>query len=182
MAITAVSGWSSTAASNVDLNSLDLRENVAAISDINNQIREMMAQLKTYFANGGTSALLSSPTITTPNLTSPVISAGTITEDIYTITDGAAFEIDPANGSFQSITLTASRTPKATNFVNGQAITLFVKDGTAYTLTWSDTTFGAGGLLWKDSSAATLDVTNWTAIVLFKWNNQVYGVSAGVYV
>ncbi len=182
MAITAVSGWSVTNLSNVDLNSKDLREGVAAIADVNDQIRELMAQLKTYFAGAGATTAMGTPTITTPNLTSPVISAGSLKELTYTVTDGAAFEIDPANGSLQNVTLGASRTPKGTNFVNGQAITLFIKDGTAYTITWTDTTFGASGLLWKDSSAAVLDATNWTAIVIFKWNNQVYGVPAGVYV
>jgi hypothetical protein len=75
-------------------------------------------------------------------LTDPAI-IGTILEDVFTITDGAAFEIDPGNGSVQLITLGASRTPKATNMVAGESITLMVDDGSAYTLTWTDATSAA---------------------------------------
>ncbi len=35
-------------------------------------------------------------------------------DTVFTITDGAAFEIDPANGSVQTVTLGANRTPAAT--------------------------------------------------------------------
>ena len=61
-------------------------------------------------------------------LTDPAI-IGTILEDVFSITDAAAFEIDPGNGSVQLITLGASRTPKATNMVAGESITLMVDDG-----------------------------------------------------
>jgi hypothetical protein len=110
--------------------------------------------------------------------TDPVIT-GCITEDIYTISDGAAFEIDPGNGSIQEITLGASRTPKATNFANGESVTLFVLDGTAYTLTWTDATFGGSGVVWAGGTAPTLDTTKRTVIELTKYGNQVYGFYAG---
>lgn len=113
--------------------------------------------------------------------TDPAIT-GTIKEDIYTITDGAAFEIDPGNGSIQKITLTASRTPKFTNFQNGESILLLVDDGTSYTLTWTDTTAGASGVKWKDAaSAPSLDATAMTGIILWKFGGQVYGVNAGTF-
>jgi len=113
-------------------------------------------------------------------LTDPAL-IGTLKEDIYTITDGAAFEIDPGNGSVQLITLGANRTPKATNFADGEAITLMVDDGTAYTLTWTDATFGGSGVVWKtDGGAApTLNTTGYTVIVLFKVSSQVYGARVG---
>ena len=97
----------------------------------------------------------------------------------YTITDGAAFEIDPANGSMQTITLGASRTPKATNMANGQSVLLGVDDGTAYTLTWTDTTFGASGVKWMDNSAPVLATSGLTWITLWKLGGQVYGMSPG---
>lgn len=114
------------------------------------------------------------------NLVDPAIT-GTILEDIYTIVDGAAFEIDPGNGSIQLITLGASRTPKATNFANGESVTLMVDDGTAYTLTWSDATFGGSGVVWKtdSGSAPTLNTSGYTAIVLWKVGGQVYGARVG---
>ena len=119
-------------------------------------------------------------TLTNKTLTDPAI-IGTILEDVYTITDGAAFEIDPGNGSVQLITLGASRTPKATNMVAGESVILMVDDGSAYTITWSDTTFGTSGVVWKTNAAAapTLNTTGYTAIVLWKVGSQVYGARVG---
>jgi hypothetical protein len=105
---------------------------------------------------------------------------GALVEEVFTITDGAAFEIDPSNGTMQSITLTASRTPKATNFANGESIQLRIKDGTAYSITWTDATFGGSGVIWYGGSAPTLDTTDWTVVVLEKQGGQVYGKLIGV--
>ena len=126
-----------------------------------------------------TNKTLTSPTINTPAITDPVIT-GAIAEDVFTITDGAAFEIDPSNGTMQNVTLGAARTPKATNFQNGESITLRIKDGTAYTITWTDATFGGSGVVWVGGTAPTLDTTNWTVVVLWKEGGQVYGKNIGV--
>ena len=119
-------------------------------------------------------------TLTNKTLTDPAI-IGAITEDIFTITDGAAFEIDPGNGTIQLITLGASRTPKATNFTAGESVTLLVDDGSAYTLTWTDTTFGASGVIWKTDggNAPTLNTTGYTVITFWKVGTQVYGARVG---
>ncbi len=119
-------------------------------------------------------------TLTNKTLTDPAI-IGTILEDIFTITDGAAFEIDPGNGSIQLITLGASRTPKATNFANGESVILMVDDGSAYTLTWTDATFGGSGVVWKTNAgvAPTLNTTGYTVIVLWEVAGQVYGARVG---
>lgn len=101
------------------------------------------------------------------------------TETVFAITDGAAFEINPANGTIQTITLGASRTPKATNFVAGQSVTLMVNDGTAYTLTWTDATFGTGGVIWVGGTAPTLATTGFTVIEFWKVGSQVYGALVG---
>lgn len=121
------------------------------------------------------SQVLSSKTLVDPAIT------GAILEDIYTITDGSAFEIDPGNGSIQLITLGASRTPKATNFAAGESVILMVDDGSAYTLTWTDSTFGGSGVVWKTNAAAapTLNTSGYTAIVLWKVSTQVYGARVG---
>ncbi len=130
--------------------------------------------------NGTGSTVVTKLSASAAALTDPVIT-GTILEDIFTITDGAAFEIDPGNGSIQLITLGASRTPKATNFAAGEAITLMVDDGTAYTLTWTDSTFGGSGVVWKtdNGSAPTLNTSGYTVIVLWKVSTQVYGARVG---
>ncbi len=117
-------------------------------------------------------------TLTSKTLTDPAI-VGAIAEDVYTIQDGAAFEIDPGNGSIQLITLGAARTPKATNFAAGESVTLMVLDGSAYTLTWTDATFGGSGVVWVGGSAPTLDTTKYTVIELWKVGSQVYGALVG---
>jgi hypothetical protein len=95
-------------------------------------------------------------------LVDPVLT-GTITEDIFTITDAAAFEIDPSNGSMQFITLTANRTPAATNFQNGESMTLHVADGTAYAITWTTV-----APVWVGGSAPALPTTGYAVIELWK--------------
>jgi len=111
-------------------------------------------------------------------LTDPAI-IGTILEDVFTITDGAAFEIDPGNGSVQLITLGASRTPKATNMVAGESITLMVDDGSAYTLTWTDATWGGSGVVWVGGDAPTLATSGYSVIQFWKVSTQVYGAYVG---
>ena len=111
-------------------------------------------------------------------LTDPAI-IGTILEDVYTISDGAAFEVDPGNGSVQLITLGANRTPKATNFAAGESVTLMVDDGTAYTLTWTDATWGASGVTWSGGSPPTLATTGYSVIQFWKVGSQVYGAYVG---
>jgi len=119
-------------------------------------------------------------TLTNKTLTDPAI-VGAVLEDIYTISDGAAFEIDPSNGTIQLVTLGSNRTPKGTNFANGESVTLMVDDGSASTLTWTDATWGGSGVVWKtDAGAApTLNTSGYTAIVLWKVGNQVYGARVG---
>lgn len=99
-------------------------------------------------------------------------------DTVYTITDGAAFEIDPANGSIQTITLTASRTPAATNFEAGQTVLLGVDDGSAYTLTWTTvnpTWVKVGGT----ASAPTLATSGYTWILFWKVGSTIYGTEVG---
>jgi hypothetical protein len=100
-------------------------------------------------------------------------------ETVFTITDAAAFEVNPANGGIQLITLGASRTPKATSFAAGQSVTLMVNDGTAYTLTWTDTTWGTSGVIWVGGSAPTLSTTGYTVLEFWKVSTQVYGALVG---
>lgn len=119
-------------------------------------------------------------TLTNKTLTDPAI-IGTILEDVFTITDAAGFSVDPSNGSIQTITLGASRTPVATNFLAGEAITLMINDGTAYTITWNSATWGGSGVVWATNSgtAPTLATTGFTTIVLWKVGTQVYGARVG---
>jgi hypothetical protein len=112
-------------------------------------------------------------TLTTPAITDPVIT-GCVKEDVYTITDGAAFEIDPSNGAIQTVVLGASRTPAATNFQAGEWVLLRVDDGTAYTITWSTV-----GVVWIGGTAPTLATSGYTHILLWKVGSTVYGKHVG---
>jgi hypothetical protein len=123
--------------------------------------------------SGKIGASLSDKTLVNPLVT------GTILEDVFTITDGAAFEVDPGNGSIQLITLGASRTPKATNFAAGESITLMVDDGSAYTLTWTDATWGTSGVEWTGGAAPDLATTGYTVLQFWKVGTQVYGALVG---
>jgi len=117
-------------------------------------------------------------------LTNPAI-IGTIKEDIYVIPDGAAFEVAPASGSVQLITLGANRTPKATTFAAGESVTLMVNDGSAYALTWTDSTWGSGigtpisGVAWTGGAAPALAVSGFTVLQFWKVSTQVYGAYVG---
>jgi hypothetical protein len=100
-------------------------------------------------------------------------------ETVFAITDGAAFEINPANGGIQTITLGASRTPKGTSFLEGQSVTLMITAG-AFTINWTDTTFGTSGVRWIGGGAPTLSTTLISIIELWKVGTQVYGASVGI--
>ena len=110
-------------------------------------------------------------TLTNKTLTDPVIT-GTITEDIFTITDGASVDIDPVNGSIQLWTLGANRTATASSFNAGESITIMVNDGTAYALTWPTMT-------WVGGSAPILATTGYTVIELWKVSTTLYGAIVG---
>jgi hypothetical protein len=97
-----------------------------------------------------------------------------VRETVFTITDAAGFQIDPANGGIQTITLGANRTPAATNFLAGQSVTLMIADGSAFTITWSTV-----GVTWVGGSAPTLATSGWTVVELWKVGSTIYGAHVG---
>jgi hypothetical protein len=101
-----------------------------------------------------------------------------IKDTVYTITDGAAFEIDPANGAIQVVTLGDDRTPAATNFAAGHVLLLGVDDGSAYTIDWTTvdpTWVKVGG----SGAAPTLATTGYTWILLWKVSTTIYATEVG---
>ena len=98
------------------------------------------------------------------------------TEEVFAVSDGASVTLDPNNGSIQTWTLGASRTPDQANWASGQSITLLVDDGTAYTITWSTL-----GVVWKtdNGAAPALNTTGVTVIVLWKVGTTIYGARVG---
>ena len=131
-------------------------------------------------ANGGTGVTTSTGTgsvvlNTSPTLSKPVLNDG-YTEEVFAITDGTTVNLDPNNGSIQTWTLGASRTPGQANWVAGQSITLMIDDGTAYSITWTTL-----GVVWETNggTAPTLATSGYTVITLWKVGTQIYGARVG---
>ena len=98
------------------------------------------------------------------------------TEEVFAITDGTTVNLDPNNGSIQTWTLGASRTPGQANWNAGQSITLMIDDGTAYTITWSTL-----AVVWVTGggTAPTLNTSGFTTITLWKVGTTIYGARVG---
>ena len=110
--------------------------------------------------------------------TSPTLSGVTLndgyTEEVYAVVDAAGVAISPTNGSIQTWTLGASRTPTAGTWAAGQSMTLMINDGTAYTVTWTTL-----GVTWVGGSAPALATTGFTVIQLWKVGSTIYGALTG---
>ena len=109
---------------------------------------------------------LSNKTLTTPSLD------GTITEEVYAIS-GTSVALEPDNGSVQTHTLTGNTT-YTDGFSAGEAITVMIDDGTAYTVTWPTTTWVNNGGI-----APTLATTGYTVVSLWKVGSTLYGALVG---
>ena len=118
------------------------------------------------------SVALTASTVGAMSATNPVISSGTITEDVYAIS-GTSVALEPDNGSVQTHTLTGNTT-YTDAFSSGQAITLMIDDGTAYTITWPTMTWANNG-----GSAPTLATSGYTVIALWKVSTTLYGALVG---
>lgn len=108
-------------------------------------------------------------------LTSPTIT-GTIIEDVYawTSTTGAVTtEMEPANGSIQTLTLTGNITSLTDNVAAGESITLIVAS-TANTISWPTTTWVNNG-----ASAPDLSASAPTVFTFWKVSTTLYGALVG---
>lgn len=100
--------------------------------------------------------------------TDPVVTSGTITEDVYTIT-GTSVALEPDNGSIQTHTLSGDTT-YTDAFSAGQAITLMIDDGSSRTVSWPTMT-------WVNNSgvAPALAATGYTVVSVWKIGSTLYG-------
>lgn len=98
------------------------------------------------------------------------------TEEVFAITDGGTVNLDPNNGSIQTWTLGANRTPGQANWAAGQSITLMIDDGAAYSITWSTL-----APVWKTDggTAPALTPSGFTAVALWKVGSTIYGARVG---
>jgi hypothetical protein len=89
---------------------------------------------------------------------------GSLREAEFEITDGAGFELNPANGPLQRVTIAAARSPVATNFLSGQSMKLRVSGDFAITwpsVVWMSQTDGEAGVAPQASAAGWLHVELW---------------------
>jgi hypothetical protein len=98
--------------------------------------------------------------------------ANAIVETVFAIS-GTTPALNPNNGTVQTWTLSANSTP-TDSFVAGEAMTLMVDDGTAYTITWPSVTWVNNG-----GAAPTLATTGYTVIALWKVSTTLYGALVG---
>lgn len=124
-----------------------------------------------YTGAGAIVDTIATQTLTNKTLTSVVL-GGSITEGVYTITDGASVDLNPVNGTIQVWSLGASRTATASSFAAGQAMTLMIANATAYALTFPTVT-------WANATAPTLTNTGYTVIELWKVGTTLYGAIVG---
>jgi hypothetical protein len=101
---------------------------------------------------------------------------GSLREAEFEITDGAGFELDPANGPLQRVTIAAARSPVATDFQSGQSMKLRVSGNFAITwpsVIWLGATNGSNG------TAPTAASSGWLHVELWKEGAVLYGAFVG---
>jgi hypothetical protein len=101
-----------------------------------------------------------------------ILPVGSYQEGEYTVT-GTTPDLDPSNGQMQGWTLTANSTPTVTSFEDGESLTLHILDGASYEVTWP------AGIRWIDGTEPALDASEYTIVVLWKYNGIVFGNAAG---
>lgn len=103
-----------------------------------------------------------------------IVFAGALDEKVYAVVDAAGVALTPQNGTIQTWTLGASRTPTSGTWNDGESMTMMINDGSARTITWTTI-----GVTWVGGAAPTLDTTKLTVIELWKVGGIVYGALVG---
>lgn len=99
---------------------------------------------------------------------------GTVREDVHTISWSSGFSINPANGSFQLVTLSGSSTPTQSSWNSGQSVTLMVASTSTYTVNW-----GTLNVKWVGGNAPDIPTTGYGVYQLWKIGNDIYGAIVG---
>lgn len=100
--------------------------------------------------------------------------SGSIDENVYAVVDAAGVALSPQNGTIQTWTLGASRTPTLGTWAEGESMTLMINDGTAFTVTWTTM-----GIVWVGGSAPTLATSGFTVVELWRVGSTYYGALVG---
>lgn len=110
--------------------------------------------------------------VVTADASGDVKFSNAIVETIFAIT-GTTPALNPNNGTIQTWTLTGASTPTDA-FIAGEAMTLMIDDGSAFTITWPSVVWESGG-----GTAPTLDTTGFTVVTLWKVGTTLYGARVG---
>jgi hypothetical protein len=121
-----------------------------------------------------TNKSLTSPTLTTATTSGVFTLGGSLDETVYAVSDAAGVALTPQNGTIQTWTLGASRTPTSGTWNAGESMTLMINDGTAFTVTWTTL-----AVTWVGGTAPTLATTGFTVIELWKIGTTIYGALVG---
>jgi hypothetical protein len=167
-------------------NNMIIGFNAAASSaSVSNEITLGNASVNTFripglSVNWTSSTIPNVNTTATQTLTNKTINRAILndgyTEEVFAITDGTTVNLDPNNGSIQTWTLGANRTPGQANWAAGQSITLMIDDGAAAQIIWTTL-----GVVWETNSgiAPTLATSGFTVIVMWKVGTTIYGARVG---
>lgn len=112
-------------------------------------------------------------TLTNKTLSGSVLNDG-YTEEVYAVVDAAGVALSPTNGSIQTWTLGASRTPTQGTWAAGQSMTLMIDDGSAFSVTWTSIP-----VTWVGGSPPTLATSGFTVIELWEVGTTIYGALVG---
>jgi hypothetical protein len=97
--------------------------------------------------------------------------AGKITETVYTLSTSGTINIDPANGTVQTIAMSGNVT-FTESLANGEFVTLQITSVGTDTVTWPS-------MKWMFGSAPTLNATNANWVQLWQVAGQLYGSYLG---
>lgn len=128
------------------------------------------------FNNSGSlagSADLTWSTATNTLTTTNMVLQGSVQEKVYAIPDVSNVDINPDNGTIQTWTLGANRIPTASNFTNGESVTLMITAGN-FTINWSTIS-----IVWVGGIAPALSTSGITVIELWEVGTTIYGVLVG---
>lgn len=122
----------------------------------------------------GTAAVMAGPSSAIVGVTdTQTLTNKTITgtrETVFTITDGASVDINPANGGIQVWILGAARSPTASNFLAGHSMTLMI--GGNFDVTWPSVT-------WVNGTAPVKQASGYAVATLWKVSTTLYGSYTG---
>jgi len=98
-----------------------------------------------------------------------------IVETVFAIPSSTTPELDPADGTIQTWTLTGTSTPTDV-LVSGESITLGILDGSANTIVWTSVLAAAD---WVGGSAPTLSLTGTTWVEFWHDGTHTHGALIG---